>query len=165
MGTRNVSFVNNTTLNFGAAYYNGSEVQGDIIPTKIVGIKIIPVTNISNRNNYVLLWGNLNTTQTLTETTIQTTDLSQYKGFVVYYNRAIDDTTLYTNTIETPITTITEVSLPLNAFWDYYAYTRTITFSYNANEITIKNGYTQTGFGTGATDNDKLIITKIIGIK
>ena len=99
-----------------------------------------------------------------TQTITPTVDLTQYKAFILNFNRATDNTTNYTMT-QYKGSNDDLINSNFIGLWGYYSYQRFVNIKVASNQIEIGACYKQTSFGGGSTDNTKNILTSIRGVK
>ena len=111
------------------------------------------------------VWSNSNVANTQAEQTVNATkDLQQYKGFIILYNRATDAQTTYTfSQFKEHNTAYIKSNLAVMISGTNYQ--RAIDIDVGNNKIVIGTGYKQTAIGSYATDNTKLILKTVRGVK
>lgn len=114
--------------------------------------------------NFDLLWENSNPSVAQSSQSIPVANLSQYNTFVIKVQRAIDHTLTY-NYSNQAITPEDNICFNTIGVFGYISYCRNVYVNLSSGELVINNGYVQSAIGSGAVNNDKLIVTHLYGLK
>ena len=119
----------------------------------------------ANKEVIETIWTNSNATSSqATQTITATKDLTQYKAFILNFNRETNNTTNYTVT-QYKGSNSDLINTNFIGLWGYTAYQRNVNIKVASNNIEIGACYKQTSFGGGSQDNSKNILTSIRGVK